>query len=77
MKEQHDERFEQEQTDEPQVVSEEDWFWSDPEIDPNFVHHTCEPSDEQIGQPNKQGLVAVQRLCWCGNVLSTYIDSVL
>lgn len=58
-------------------VSESDWFWSDPAIDPTVVHHQCEPCDEQVGQPNKSGVVVVERLCWCGRKLSSYIDSVL
>jgi hypothetical protein len=73
----YDERFEQEPLDDPNEVSESDYFWSDPEIDPEFVNHECVATDERAGQPNKSGIVVVERLCWCGRKMSSYIDSVL
>ena len=78
MNEQHDERFEQDQPEDPIEVSEDDYFWSDPEIDPKFPHHEHDSDDERTGQPNKSGALVVERLCSkCGITMSSYIDSVL
>lgn len=74
----HDERFEQDQPEDPNEVTEDDWFWSDPEIDPDFPHHVCDSDNERAGQPNKSGILVVERLCSkCGRKMSSYVDSVL
>lgn len=75
----HDERFEQEPPDDPNEVSESDYFWSDPalDLDVGHAHHSCEVYDEQASQPSKSGLVIVRQYCRCGAYVGSYTDSVL
>lgn len=60
-------------------VSEDDWFWSDPEIDLSYsiTHHVCDTYGEQTTQPDESGVVFVAQFCLCGKQVGAYRDSIL